>query len=290
MSSTATIPPPTASRRDRYKLKVNSYDRVASLLVSLLIMVGVTVAALLIIYFAGRLLDRTKSREVTPVPSPSSDAALGLAEDPEPPGLEDAPDLLDPQLQDTLNTLTESVNASAALLSDEVIDNANQVGKGSGLGDRRAGGTGGDGPGGDGPGRLIKYKPTSQAEYVACLDQLKVELAVISLRENKIYYAWNFSKAKPDTRVGDPPDHRFKVTNEGSVLYNLDRQLAEKAGIWRPGGLLYHFYPPESQQLVFQAEQQKAGNRTLDQIKLTVLRLQREGNEFKFTVESQEYY
>jgi hypothetical protein len=290
MSSTATIPPPAASRRDRYKLQVNSYDRVASLLVSLLIMVGVTVAALLIIYFAGRLLDRTKSQVVTPVPSPSSDAALGLAEDPEPPGLEDAPDLLDPQLQDTLNTLTESVNASAALLSDEVIDNANQVGKGSGLGDRRAGGTGGDGDGGDAPGRHVKFKPTSQAEYAACLDALNIEMGVVSKRENKIYYASNFTKPKPDTRVGDPPDNRFRTSNYDSVLYNLDRQLAIKAGIDRPDGFIFLFYPNETFQMLARAEQQKAGNRTLDQIKMTVFRLQREGNEFKFTVESQDYY
>lgn len=73
----------------RYRLRVNSYDRASSLLVSLLIVASVTVAGLLIVYFARRLIVTQRAVPVTPVDAAGrpADAAMGLKRDIEPPGI-----------------------------------------------------------------------------------------------------------------------------------------------------------------------------------------------------------
>jgi len=286
--STVATPPPQVRRDRHYKLGVNTYDRVSSLLVSLLVMVGVIVLGLVIVFFARRLY---LSQVVRPIgisdPRPDN-AAKGFKQDMEPPGLEDAPDLIDPQLQDTLNTITESLNASSAILSDEVIDNPGDVGKGSGFGDSRASGAGGEG--GQEPAREIRFKPSNPAEYAKYLDHFKIELAVLG-RDNKVYYAYNLIKSKPDTRVGDPlKDNRLWMNSAGSPSAALDKQLVQKAGIAGRGSIILQFYPPETQAILFKLEEQKAGRKPIDQIKRTVYRVARQGNGFAFSVESQEYF
>lgn len=290
MSAVATPPPPSVRReRERhYKLGVNSYDRVASLLVSLLIMVGVIVLGLVIVFFARKLYLAQIVRPVGIADPRPDNAAKGFKQDMEPPGLEDAPDLIEPQLQDTLNTITESINASSAMPSDEVIDNPGEVGKGSGYGDSRASGAGGEG--GQEPAREIRFKPSNPAEYAKYLDHFKIELAVLG-RDNKVYYAYNLIKSQPDTRVGDPlKDNRLWMNSAGSPSAALDKQLVQKAGIAGRGSIILQFYPPETQAILFRLEQQKAGKKSLDQIKRTVFRVARQGNGFAFSVESQEYF
>ena len=99
-------PPPTAtperpatrssrrgSRGEDYQLNVSAYDRASSLLVSLLVMVGVAVLSLLIIFFARRFVTNPAPIPVLPFDPGDrpADAAAGVAQDIEPPGIEDAP-------------------------------------------------------------------------------------------------------------------------------------------------------------------------------------------------------
>ncbi|MEX2169302.1 MAG: hypothetical protein WD851_08325 [Pirellulales bacterium] len=290
-SASAPSSSPAAPHRRHYQLGVNSYDRASSMLVSLLIMVGVTVGGLLIIYFARQLMLSQVAIPVQPVSlgGRPPDAALGIARDIEPPGLEDAPDLNEPQLQDTLNTLTESLNSSAALLSDEMIDNAAEAGRGSGLGDSRAVGAGGDGDYSRDPVREVKYKPATLAEYAEYLDYFKFELGVFGGQDDNVYYAYNLGKRQPDVRTAKPPDNRLLFLSAGTPLEGLDRQLVGKAGIGGRGRYVAQFCSPETEQILLGLEQQRAGERTREQIKRTVFRVTREGSEFQFSIEEQTY-
>ena len=143
--STAAI---RRERRENYRLEVSSYDRASSLLVSMLVMAGVTFIALLIIFFARAFVSEPVPIPLTPLEPGDrpEEAAMGVAQDIEPPGVEDAPELTEPSLMDTLNALTSTQSSKVAMLSDQALDANKTVGKGSGLGDSRKAGGGTGGP------------------------------------------------------------------------------------------------------------------------------------------------
>lgn len=280
-----------------YRLSVNSYDRGASLLIALLIMVGVAVGALVIIWYANHLNRRSTPPFLLPV-NPASrpaDAAMGLKEDIEPPGIEDAPELTEPQLQDTLTALSDLSNKSA-LLADDAIDSDSEVGKGSGFGDSRQAGMGGDGPPVKEPQREIRFEPADRNEYSRFLDFWKVELAVLDQRNNMVYYASNFTAANPQVRNADPsknPENRVSFVSNGTAFEPLDRALCTRAGIAGRGNIIIQFWPNESAGFLLgleNQEMQKAGKTSLEQVQRTVFRVVRDGNEFTWELEEQVYY
>jgi hypothetical protein len=280
----------THDGKAEYRLAVNSYDRVASLLVALLIMIGAVVAGLVIVYFARTLSANQVAIPVQPVSAARpSDAALGLKRDLEPPGMEDVSDLIEPQLPDTLSTIAAAVAERAALVSDENIDSDGEVSHGQGLGDERTAGISGDGDFVREPDRQILFDPASIDEYAAWLDFFKIELGVLG-RDNQVHYAYNLSQARPDTRVGAPlEEQRLYLNSSGSPLATLDQRLAGKAGIDRFGRIVLQFFPPEASGLLYALEQQAAGGRSIEEVRKTIFRVARKGNGFEFSVEQQEF-
>lgn len=280
----------SSSAKAEYRLAVNSYDRVASLLVALLIMIGAVVAGLVIVYLARTLSTTQVAIPVQPVvASRPSDAALGLKRDLEPPGIEELPELTEPQLPETLSMIATAVAERAALISDENIDSESEMGRGKGLGDERMPGPGGEGDYLREPGREILFDPQTIEEYAAWLDFFKIELGVLG-RDNRVHYAYNLSQARPDTRIGEPlEEQRLYLNSSGGPLAVLDRRLAAKAGIADRGRIILQFFPPEAAGLLYALEQQAAGRRSMEEVRKTTFRVERQGNRFQFTVEKQEY-
>jgi hypothetical protein len=274
----------------RYQLRVNSYDRVSSLLVALLVISCITVAGLLIVYFARRLIAAQIAIPFQPVSAAGrpADAAMGLKRDLQPPGIEEVPELIEPQLQDTLSALATAVAAKTALLSDEDIDSEMETGHGAGFGDSRRSGTGtGSGP--DEPRREIRFQPANLRQYAQWLDFFGIELGVLG-HDNKVYYAYNLSQDMPSVRTGDPAhDQRLYMNPADSPFAALDRQLAAKARIAGKGTIILQFFPPETQAVLFALEQKRAGERKLEQIRHTVFRVTAIGDRFEFSVEEQSY-
>ena len=280
----------TSRSTSRYQLRVNAYDRVSSLLVALLVIIGFTVAGLVIVYVARRMVPEVRAVPFQPVSAAGrpADAAMGLKRDLEPPGIEEIPDLIEPQLQDTLSALSTAVAAKTAILSDEDIDSETDVGHGSGLGDNRRAGTG-EGSGPEEPRREIRFEPQSLQQYARWLDFFGIELGVLG-HDNKVYYAYNLSREKPNVRVGDPAeDQRLYMNPVDTQFAAMDRQLAEKAGVADKGEIILQFFPPETQAILFGLEQQRAGERKPEQIRRTVFRVTAVGDRFEFSVEEQSY-
>ncbi len=283
-------PMPVSHPTPKYELRVNWYDRVSSLLVALLVICGATVAGLVIIYFARRLSASQVAIPIQSVDAASrpADAAMGLKRDLEPPGIEEVPDLIEPQLQDTLSALSTAVSAKSALLSDEDIDSEFDPGHGSGLGDNRQAGVG-NGTGNDEPRREIRFEPESLEHYARWLDFFGIELGVLG-SDNKVYYAYNLSRATPSVRVGEPAqEQRLFMNPTDSQFAAFDRQLATKAGIADKGQIILQFYPPKTQAILYDLEQNRAGARTPEQIRHTVFRVKPSGEGFEFSVEEQSY-
>jgi hypothetical protein len=274
----------------RYQLRVNSYDRVSSLLVSVLVITGITVVGLVIVYIARQLIKTQIAIPFKPVSAAGrpADAAMGLKRDLEPPGIEEVPDLIEPQIQDTLSAVAAAVASRTALLSDEDIDSQLETGHGSGFGDNRQAGTGvGGGP--PEPRREIRFQAASLRQYAQWLDFFRIELGILG-HDNKVYYAYNLSRDKPSVRIGDPAqDTRLYMNSAETSFAALDRQLATKAGIAGKGEIILQFFPPETEAILLGLEQQRAGERKPEQIRHTVFRVTPVGDRFQFSVEEQSY-
>lgn len=279
-------------RISNYRLRVNAYDRVSSWLVALLIISCLTVAGLLIVYLTRKFIVAPVAIPVTPVEPPrqSAEMAMGQKQEPEPPGIEDAPDLAEPQLQDTLSSVANAVATKTALLSDESIDaQASDMAFGQGLEDSRQAGKAGYGEGPQGPAREIRFEPENLRQYAQFLDFFHIELGVLG-RDNKIYYAYNLSHDVPDVRVGEPTEEQRLYMNSALGRFAaLDRRLANDAGIADHGRIILQFYPPQTEAILYDLEKQQAAGRPPEQIRRTVFRVTHTGDQFEFSVDEQTY-
>ena len=186
-------------------LKVSVHDLVSSWLVALLIVIGFAVLILFLLWLTTRVYVRQKPVPVEVLDDPGGSENFGLADELEPPGVEELPDVNEPQLADTIEAITDAASTVAASEIASAGTHA-EMGKGSGLGDRRAAGSGGSGRGG--PERRINYITNTKGGYADQLDFFKVELGVIRPGDSTIHYAFNFGKAKPDVRSAPVADEK----------------------------------------------------------------------------------
>lgn len=279
----------------RYRLEVNAFDRVSSLLVALLVLIGTTVAVMVVVFLFRRFSPETEQPLLTRVPKMRGEPPKGYEEDIEPPGLEDAPTDAPPQLQDTLKELTNAITSKTAMLSNEVFQSdASEAGYGTGKGHKDYDGTGGEG--GNMPIQELRFDPASDLDYARMIDSLGGELAVLDRRSNKVFYAKNLAQAKPTTREGTPEAenkaNRYRLLS-GGLLSKIELRLARKAGIMKAGGIILVFYPEETANKFFVAEEQmmfKNGVKALEDVDRTVFRITKEGREYKISVEDQKYF
>lgn len=283
------------AQRD-YRLAVNAYDRFSSLLISLLMMVGLAVAILAFVWFVTHFeFKSTVATQFKPVEFASRpmEAAKGFARDLEPPGFENAPELFEPQLQDTLTTLS-NLSTRTALLSDREIDAVTEAGRGTGQGDSRRAGRGGEGIDAPEPQREITFEPNSIEQYAAWYDYYKLELGVLDQEANLIHYASQLSLTVPKVRSAPPSEEvrLYTVNPAGSPLNTLDRRLAKKGGIDSKGTYLVTFWPSDSAQLLLEPERERATKqgRELSQVQRTVFRVTAEDDAFQIAIEEQLYY
>ncbi len=289
---TSPITPSPAPPRS-YQLSVNSFDRTATLLVALLVMVSVTVLGLAIVFFTSKLISSVEPIPVVPVEASSPNANQGLAREPEPPGIEEAPELSEPKLLDTLDALTSTIASDPALFSDEVIDADKEIGKGKGLGDSRMAGEGGEGVVERVPRWQrwkFRFEPKSLADYGAWLDFYKIEIGVLG-RDNRVHYAAGFSGGKQVTHDGDPrQDKRGYAAPTDGPMPALTMQLARKAGIARHGSIILLFYPFEVESILWTLEQKHAQGRDVNTIRQTVFTVIHNRDGYKFEVVEQKYF
>jgi hypothetical protein len=297
-----------ANERSRAKnqLRVSSYDRVSTWIMAMLFVTCIAVISLCLIYFGRKILITDFAVPVTPIASGGGGTggkggAVGGG-DLEPPNAEDAAAVEESQTQDTLSALASAVASRTAALTDETIDvdettQAKGDGRTPGSGGGRGGGAGGGigsgfGPGHAGPSeprREIRFEPASLLEYAQWLDYFKIELGVLG-QDNKVYYAYNLSREKPDVRVGDPAQEtRLYMNPTDSQFAALDRQLAAKAGIASKGQIILQFFPNEAQAILVNLEQKQAGARKPETIRSTVFRVTHTGQNFEFSVADQTY-
>jgi hypothetical protein len=278
----------------QYRLGVSAYDRTSSLLIALLILVGMFVLGLVIIYLTLQLVDRSVTVPVSLAEATRpSNAAMGVARDIEPPGIEQAPELAVPQLPETLSAIADAVASREALLAEEALQAYLDASRGEGLGDGRQAGPGGEGAVERVPRWerwQIRYlSPESVDVYARQLDFFGIEVGALGT-DNQVHYAYNLSKPSPDVRVGSPAEeNRIRFTWRSGALEAADRQLLQRAGIRSGIRAVLQFIPPELEARLLALEQGYKG-RDVNEIRRTVFRVEPDGEGYVFRVDAQEYF
>jgi hypothetical protein len=274
----------------------------------MLIVTCVTVGALFMIFVTQHFILEDFAVPVTPVAMSGGGGAGGDPNHPEDsadvtPGSEETTAFDEPQFQETLTALASAVNSRTSDLASDTLDVADEAAEGRGdrrspgAGGGRGGGIGGGIGSGFGPGRggppeprrEIRFEPANLLEYAQWLDYFKIELGILG-QDNKVYYAYNLSQAKPGVRVGEPAqESRLYMNPTDSQFAALDRKLVEKSGIGDKGKIILQVYPPDAQAILIDLERKQAGGRKPETIRGTVFRVTRKGNAFEFSVIDQTY-
>ncbi len=287
-----------APATDRNALKVSTYERTATMVTALLVVFGTLFLGLAIIFFSNKFGgDAVQPIEFVPMEGGGSPTANGgTGTDPEPPGVEDAPDLSEPALQDTLDAVvsTTSIVGDTLITDTSVQGNSERAGKGKGLGDGRQ-----PGPGGEGVIERvprwqrwkIRFEPKSVADFAQWLDQFGVRVGVLG-RDNKVHIAWGFSKGKPTVEAAEPKTYANwgqTIPTDGPMPA-LTKELARQAGILQLGRIALLFYPFDVEKILYTLEAAQNKYKDPNKIRETVFTVIRDRNGFKFTVVEQKYF
>jgi len=248
------------------ELRVSAYDKVASLLIASIILSFIAFLLLFIIWLTGRLVWTQKPISVELLEyAGRGDHAEGFERDMEEPGMEEMEELNEPQIEATLEAVTDVVTNQAAAF-DAIAMNAAASSSGSGMGDSRP-----PGPIGEGVTDVlppwerweIRFSTSGLKAYARQLDHFKIELAAFG-GSPSVDYAYNLVKSKPDSRSGNPEEEKriyMSWQEGGGPLAQFDRQLISQAGIKITRRMIVQFYPKPTEQQLQDAEFQAAAER-----------------------------
>ena len=261
-------------------LRVSAYDRASSLLISLLVLVGTATAMLFILWLTSRVFFQKVDAVIVPLEEESgTQNPPGTARDVNEPGVEELNDLIEPDVKETLEAVTEALSSIAASL--DAVDGVMAT-RGKGAGDNRKRGNGDD---------VIprwerweiRYSSTTLSDYRKQLGFFGIELGAIGGGRKGVDYV-SFANGGAKARSSTDEDERLYFRWQGGPFKDLDRQLMEQAGVPTTGRILCQFFSPELENQLAVLEKQKMGDRHLREIKKTLFGVQGSGNSFEFFV------
>lgn len=270
-------------------MKTQLYDRVASLLIALLILIGSLVAIMFVLWLSAQLLARPRAVPVTFVPM-GDGAGISDSEAYDPnvlePGLEFEDD--EPTFLESLESVDNVIADNAALFSEPSPQDDSLLTPGGKIGDGR---TRGDGVGLAGRSRRweIRFDQGLTVEqYAQMLDYFKIELGVLK-PGGKIVYVSRLSQPKPAVREGDSvTEKRYYLTWLKAGTDDSDGMLLDKAGVARQGRLIIKFLPPDLEAQLEGMEADYAKNR-LPEVKASFFRVLPDGGGYRFNLYYQVY-
>jgi hypothetical protein len=290
----ATTRPPSSVaplrvRAGDYGLTVTPYERAASLVVALLILVGGAVALLFVLWLTSRIFASTEPVAIT-MEQIGEDGGLGgdteLETDME--ELVHEVEFEEPEFQDTLATIADAVATKAVLLQDPTFSDQVGMTKGGPGGDGRSAGFGPGRPGKPRHWEVTFLEGNTAATYARQLDFFKIELGVL-LPGNRVEYARNLSKPTPDHRSGAADqEKRYYMTWQKGGLRDAELELLGKAGIDADTRPIIKFIPPELERQLAELEIQRAG-KNAKRVRATYYAIRPKGNGYEFYVRDQTY-
>jgi hypothetical protein len=284
----------TAAITQDTRLRVSPYERVASLIIAALILLGAAVLAMFIIVITMRAIGHQKAVPVTFIDEPygRGDHDAGTARDAENSQVDELDEFFPPELDQNIQVMNDIISADLTTL-ETMDDQLANFGSNKGQGDSRAAG-----PLGEGDANVVprwerwqvRFASADVESYAQQLDFFKIELAALGGGKSTVDYATNLSLARPTRRTGpSESEQRLYMTWRSGELIEADKQLLAKAGIDTANRVVLQFYPPETEAALAALEQQAAGTRDLKEIKRTVFGVKGTGGKYEFYVMSQEF-
>jgi hypothetical protein len=275
----------------RRLLRVTRYDRVAALLVALLIILGVMVSMMFVVWASGKVWVKPATIAAQLIePLRGGGMAQGSARELVEPGEEEVEELLEPQLEETLDAVTDLVSDQRATL-DALGGDTAVTSAGGGAGDNRLPGEGGDA---DVVPRWQRWQIIFAAgnlkTYSQQLDYFGIELGAVG-GSDEIDYAFNFRQPTPGHRSGQPKDEgRMYMTWRYGPLRSADLELLRRAGVPTDGRVIMQFVPPKIESSLAAIEQafMERNQRTTQDVTRTVFEVIGRRGGYEFEVKSQE--
>lgn len=283
----------------RQRLQLSTFDQVASLLISVLILLGTAVLAMVLIVMTTR---KTVATPTVPVVFAEEgygrgDHEAGTARDAtNSPQIEELDEFFPPQMSEPIESVATVISADVASL-DTLDQQLATIGTGGGTGTGR-GDSRPPGPLGEGSSDVVprwerwqvRFASADLDSYARQLDFFKIELAAIGGGKDTVDYAAAVSQPKPLHRTGaSANEKRLYMTWRSGELVEADKALLAKAGVDTVGRVVLQLYPPETEAALAALEQKQAGTKSLKSIKRTVFGIRGRTNNYEFYVISQEY-
>ncbi len=291
-STTSSNASAASAPRLKTSLKATTYDKVASWLVALLVLVGITAAALFIIWLTTVIIFRLVSTPVQMIQYPGrGDHAEGYERDAEPPGLEEVEIEMDqPSLEAALDPVTDLASTVAASYETFETD-AIASSKGSGRGDSRPPGPEGEGEGVIPPWERweIRYSSANINEYAKQLDFFKIELGAAG-GAKMADYVYNLTSNPPAKRQGPGKDEkRVYLTWRTGKLREFDETLISRAGVSTGGRLIMQFIPPPVYDRLHQLEFENSKGRSPKEWLRTIFGVRKSGAGYDYYIIDQTF-
>jgi hypothetical protein len=280
------------------QLKTTSYDRASSWVISLLIMVGGLVIALLAIWLSRKLYDVPVTVQVRLAPGGGGvpDGVPGdvlHVDGPQRQEIGEETDLIEPKVQEVMAMVVDAVARKVADLDNPIFTESDAGSGGGNPGNSRKRGYGfGGGPGGGGPVWEMQYDERTLAVYAQQLDFFGIELAAVGGDKDRIEYASGFTAGSPTRRSGTRDEEmkrdplRTYFTHRSGTVQKYDQQLLAKAGINTTRKIILQYYTEAQEQVLLRLQQQFRGLEQ-EQIAKTVFAVRPRGNGFEFYVVDQ---
>jgi hypothetical protein len=283
-------------------LKVTRYEQISAFLVAIIAGLGVAVVLLAFAWYATRAPKPKEpvQVELVEVTGGSEDGAVGetlrvdspLEANPEAGAAESAAD--DPEVRESLDNVLEMTDAGVTQADRQfdmgVRNTPGQPGSAEGTGRRPLGS--GPGSGGGYPREqrwLVRFAEQANLdEYARQLDYFGIEFGAVV--DGRMVYIAKMASPRPTMRTSTSGanEKRLYMTWRGGSRKLADLQLFKKAGIDVGNGLIFHFYPKETEDRLARLELAYR-NRRANDIRRTFFAVNREGAGYEFSVSHQTY-
>jgi hypothetical protein len=244
-------------------LKTTSVDQVASLLLSLSIMIGLAVALLGALYILRTWKERPGTIKIEPeLISGRGDHAAGFERDLEPPAAEEVEQLTEPTIDQILQSITDAVTQVSATL-DTMANSGNSKG------DSRPPGP--EGEGDDIVPRFerweLRFSARDAKNYLSQLDFFGIELAAIGAGITSVDYAKNLSGGL-DLRKGKAEEEKrlYFINRREGPLLKYERDALNKAKVVTSGRQVLKMIPKELEDKLAVLEKEFAMKRVGPQV------------------------
>ncbi len=270
----------------RVDTEVSQYERVSGGLSAGVIILGLLAAVLFFLWYSLLKSNRMTVTALAPTFAGDTSNPEGVAEDIEEPGVEEFPEVQEPQLAEALEAVDV---ASTVRANDSEAGDATQMGTGKGLGDRRTQGFGNGGTDVNEPWKRwqINYSLTTVSDYAKQLDHFKIELGGVEKTGDNIAYVTNVASSK-NVRTGSKrTEKRIYFSHTIPKLREWDKRLLQQANITNVGERIpVQFYPIEIINQLYAMENAKLqqDNRKIPNIKNTVYTVEGSEGNYRFTL------